>query len=89
MTYNQSWLRRARANSFVAEPLAHEVYPAALAAEPDLPRPTHDLPVWIPCGEGCQEFHCRLHLMHAMDCPCPPIEEWAVSPYEPQPRPAD
>lgn len=34
---------------------------------------------WVPCE--CGEFVCRIHGMHACDCPCPPIEEWECDPY--------
>lgn len=36
-------------------------------------------PVWAPCE--CGEFACTIHLTHAFDCPCPPVEEWDVDPY--------
>lgn len=39
---------------------------------------------WVPCQ--CEEFFCNLHMMHASDCDCPPIEEWDVDPYGRIPR---
>lgn len=38
------------------------------------------MPAWIPCP-SCPEFWCTIHDQHACDCPCPPVEEWAVDPY--------
>lgn len=43
-------------------------------------------PAWIPCPEGCGEFWCNIHDMHACDCDCPPIDEWKVDPYTERPR---
>lgn len=37
-------------------------------------------PAWEPC-DGCDEFWCNIHEMHAFECPCPPIEEWDSDPY--------
>jgi DNA (cytosine-5)-methyltransferase 1 len=39
---------------------------------------------WMPCPD-CDDYWCRLHGMHAYDCPCPAIDVWAaqgLSPYE-------
>ncbi len=36
-------------------------------------------PAWVPCV--CGEFWCNVHEEHAFECPCPPVDEWAVSPY--------
>jgi DNA (cytosine-5)-methyltransferase 1 len=38
-------------------------------------------PAWAACGDGCGDFWCNSHQMHAYDCPCPPIEEWEHDPY--------
>jgi len=38
-------------------------------------------PVWVKC-ELCGGFVCLLHGLHVSDCSCPPIEQWAASPYE-------
>ena len=37
-------------------------------------------PAWTPCG-CCPEFWCSIHEAHAWECPCPPVEEWALDPY--------
>ena len=37
--------------------------------------------LWVPCSEGCGEFWCNLHEMHAFECPCPPVEEHEHDPY--------
>lgn len=37
---------------------------------------------WMEC-HTCEDFFCLLHETHVHDCPCPPIEEWAESPYLP------
>ena len=40
---------------------------------------------WAECPD-CGDFWCSLHGMHAYDCPCPSIDEWAeydLSPYDP------
>jgi len=29
----------------------------------------------------CENYWCAIHAMHAHDCDCPSIEEWAQSPY--------
>ncbi len=38
-------------------------------------------PAWTRCP-CCENFWCNIHQMHAHDCPCPPIEEWPMSPYD-------
>ncbi len=38
------------------------------------------VPTWVRC-QCCENYWCNLHWMHAHDCPCPPIEEWGISPY--------
>ena len=38
--------------------------------------------VWVRCT-NCDEFWCLVHHAHAFECPCPPIEDWDGSPYEP------
>lgn len=38
-------------------------------------------PSWIPCPEGCGNYWCHIHRMHAHDCDCPTIEEWTRDPY--------
>ena len=38
-------------------------------------------PTWIECP-CCDKYLCRLHELHVHHCPCPPIEEWIVSPYQ-------
>ena len=35
---------------------------------------------WIPCP--CGEYWCQIHDAHAYACSCPPIEDWATSPYQ-------
>lgn len=30
---------------------------------------------WEPC-EMCDSYWCRVHKMHASECPCPGIEVW-------------
>ena len=35
---------------------------------------------WIPCS-FCDGWWCRIHDMHAHDCPCPPVDEWDCDPY--------
>jgi len=37
--------------------------------------------MWVPC-DNCEEFWCTVHLKHAWECPCAPIEEWETDPYE-------
>jgi site-specific DNA-cytosine methylase len=40
---------------------------------------------WVECPD-CGDFWCRLHGMHAYDCACPPVDDWAeydLSPYLP------
>jgi hypothetical protein len=39
---------------------------------------------WVQCPY-CELFWCNLHQMHAADCDCPPIEQWAHDPYAPRP----
>ena len=38
-------------------------------------------PAWLPCSCGTY-FFCRIHQMDAVDCDCPPIEDWTTDPYE-------
>lgn len=38
------------------------------------------MPAWIECP-CCEDYLCTIHLMHAYDCDCPPIEEWDSDPY--------
>jgi hypothetical protein len=38
-------------------------------------------PAWVRC-DCCENYLCRIHGTHAHDCPCPPVEEWANSPYD-------
>ena len=38
-------------------------------------------PAWLPCDDGCDDFWCRIHDMHAYDCDCPAIEAWETDPY--------
>lgn len=43
------------------------------------------VPAWTECPD-CGDFWCNLHGMHAYDCPCPPVDDWAeqnLSPYFP------
>lgn len=40
---------------------------------------------WIPCP-CCDDHYCQIHGVHAFECPCPPVEEWATSPYGPPVR---
>lgn len=35
------------------------------------------VPAWTEC-ECCGDFWCNLHGMHAYDCSCPPVDEWAA-----------
>ena len=47
--------------------------------------PSVVVPAWIECPD-CDDFWCALHGMHAYDCPCPSVDEWAeydLSPYDP------
>ena len=37
-------------------------------------------PAWVPCD--CGGFWCSIHDEHVHDCPCPPIEDWEVDPYQ-------
>ena len=37
------------------------------------------IPAWIPCD--CGEFLCTIHMCHAFECRCKPIEEWSTDPY--------
>lgn len=42
-----------------------------------------DIACWTRC-ECCEDFICNIHGMHAYDCDCPPIDEWAslgIDPY--------
>ena len=34
---------------------------------------------WRPCE--CGNYWCAFHDCHVHDCACPPVEEWATSPY--------
>ena len=36
---------------------------------------------WVPC-DCCDGYICNIHKTHAHDCPCPPADEWEVSPYD-------
>ncbi len=38
---------------------------------------------WVECADGCGEWWCIEHGEHAFECPCPPIEDWSHSPYDP------
>jgi hypothetical protein len=43
------------------------------------------IPCWIPCPDGCDDHYCTQHEMHAADCDCPSVDEWAehdVWPYK-------
>ena len=36
---------------------------------------------WTPCP-CCENYLCKIHGMHAHDCPCPALEDWGdVNPY--------
>lgn len=37
-------------------------------------------PAWVPC-DCCESHWCNRHGKHAYECPCPPVEEWELSPY--------
>ena len=39
---------------------------------------------WMACD--CGEYWCQEHAQHAYECPCPPIEDWAHSPYADAPE---
>ena len=39
-------------------------------------------PAWSSCPD-CDDYRCNIHGTHAHDCPCPPADEWADSPYLP------
>ena len=57
--------------------------------EPDpdvaLPSNPNGCAAWVSCP-NCEDFLCLIHApKHAWDCSCPPVEEWRVSPYLPQP----
>lgn len=43
-------------------------------------------PAWSPCADGCGDFWCNVHDLHAYDCPCPEIEAWERDPYGVAPR---
>jgi hypothetical protein len=43
---------------------------------------TDDIAPWTPC-EDCDEYWCNIHLEHAFECECPPLEEWSTDPYSP------
>jgi hypothetical protein len=45
-------------------------------AEWDKLRREREQAAWVRC-EDCDDFICTLHDMHAYDCSCPAIEEWA------------
>jgi hypothetical protein len=36
---------------------------------------------WVKCG-SCDGYWCQRHKMHVAECACPPVEEWAWSPYK-------
>ena len=40
-------------------------------------------PAWVKC-DHCEDYICTIHMSHAHECECPPIEEWEQSPYEPR-----
>lgn len=40
-----------------------------------------EAPAWVRC-QSCDGYWCLIHREHAESCPCPPVEEWPVSPYE-------
>lgn len=40
-----------------------------------------DIVPWVECPEGCGEYWCNIHDMHAFECDCPPLEEWNRDPY--------
>ncbi len=44
-------------------------------------------PKWQRCG-CCENFWCNVHRRHAHECKCPPVEEWASSPYAGCPEPS-
>jgi len=37
---------------------------------------------WIKCP--CGNHWCVIHSQHAYECPCPLMEDWAISPYAEQ-----
>jgi hypothetical protein len=39
-------------------------------------------PAWTPC-DGCEDFYCQIHQVHAYDCECPAVEDWmqGLDPY--------
>lgn len=39
-----------------------------------------NMPPWVECL-CCGEFLCTIHLEHAHECECAPIEEWSKDPY--------
>ena len=43
--------------------------------------PDPEEPAWARC-QSCDGFWCRIHREHAESCPCPPVEDWRISPYE-------
>ena len=59
------------------------LYYEGSAAPPDLVWGVPDRPdgPWSLCSHGCGDWWCSVHQMHAHECPCPPVEEWASSPY--------
>lgn len=40
-------------------------------------KPAKDSPAWVRC-ETCDDFWCAYHGLHAYDCRCPAIDEWAA-----------
>jgi hypothetical protein len=60
------WKERSKTYSGIAEAMAQQWGNQA---------------AWIPCP-NCDEYWCTIHSEHAWSCPCPPIEQWTINPYE-------
>jgi DNA (cytosine-5)-methyltransferase 1 len=59
--------------------LGNAVVPQVAAALGRAIRALDGAPAWVPCD--CEAFWCVIHKRHAYECPCPPREDWPVSPY--------
>jgi hypothetical protein len=36
-------------------------------------------PAWIRCPDGCDEWYCQRHGMHAFECDCSQLEDWTLA----------
>jgi hypothetical protein len=67
------WKQRSRSYPGIAEAMAIQWGDAITGSQ---------YPAWIPCPCCVYEFLCTIHQCHTFECPCPPIEDWTVDPYE-------